>query len=156
MNEDIFDVLIYLFENYMDSDFDTAPDAHTLKTELKEAGFNKNNIIKAFDWLDTLAAQEEPEFASVCNFRIFCREEEQKLDIECRNFILSLQHLQILTPISRELVIDRAMDIEHKTITLEELKWITLIVLLSQADEEFAIAHMENIIYQNTIPTLLN
>ncbi len=156
MNEDIFDVLIYLFENYMDSDFDTAPDTYTLKTELKEAGFNKNNIIKAFDWLDTLASQEEPDFTSICNFRIFCREEEQKLDIECRNFILSLQNLQILTPTSRELVIDRAMDIECTTITIEELKWISLIVLLSQADEELAIAHMENLIYQDSIPTLLN
>ena len=68
--------------------------------------------------------------------------------MECRDLILFLQSMDILNPVSRELVIDRAMAIENKHISVEELKWITLIVLLSQPDEEFAIAHMENIIYQ--------
>jgi len=119
-----------------------------LKTELKAAGFNSKNIIKAFEWLDTLAQQEEPLFKSNKNFRIFCTEENQKLNLECRDFIFLLQRLEILTPVSRELVIDRAMAIGHKEISIEELKWIALIVLLSQSDEELAIAHMENIIYQ--------
>ncbi|NOR81395.1 MAG: DUF494 family protein [Methyloprofundus sp.] len=148
MNEDIFDVLIYLFENYMDSEVDIIPDTDMLQTELKAAGFNSGNISKAFDWLDTLALQEEPTFKSSKNFRIFCSEENRKLDLECRNFILFLQSMDILNPVSRELVIDRAMAIEKTYLSIEELKWITLIVLLSQPDEELAIAHMENMIYQ--------
>lgn len=148
MNEDIFDVLIYLFENYMDNDIDIIPDTDILKTELKAAGFNSGNIGKAFEWLDTLALQEEPAFKSNQNFRVFCTEEIQKLDLECRDFIFFLERLSILNPVTRELVIDRAMAIENQNISIEELKWITLIVLLSQADEELAIAHMENIIYQ--------
>ena len=155
MNEDIFDVLIYLFENYMDSEIDIVPDTDMLKTELKAAGFNNRNILKAFEWLDTLALQEEPTFKSAKNFRIFCTHEIQKLDLDCRDFILFLQRLNILNPVSRELVIDRAMAIENKQISIEELKWITLIVLLSQPDEELAIAHMENIIYQEA-PAFLN
>lgn len=155
MNEDIFDVLIYLFENYMDSDIDIIPDTNMLQTELKAAGFNTLNISKAFEWLDTLALQEEPNFKSAHSFRIFCTQECQKLDMECRNFILFLQSTNILNPVSRELVIDRAMAIESKAISIEELKWITLIVLLSQPDEELAIAHMENIIYQEA-PVFLN
>ncbi|GFO71643.1 Smg protein [Bathymodiolus japonicus methanotrophic gill symbiont] len=155
MNEDIFDVLIYLFENYMDSEIDIIPDTDMLHTELKAAGFNSGIISKAFEWLDTLALQEEPVFKSANNFRIFCAEECYKLDLECRNFILYLQGMAILTPVSRELVIDRAMAVEKKHISLDELKWIALIVLLSQADEELAIAHMENIIYQET-PDFLN
>jgi len=150
MNEDIFDVLIYLFENYMDSEVDIIPDTDMLQTELKAAGFNSGNISKAFDWLDTLALQEEPTFKSSKNFRIFCSEENRKLDLECRNFILFLQSMDILNPVSRELVIDRAMAIENTHISIEELKWITLIVLLSQPDEELAIAHMENLIYLET------
>ncbi len=149
MNEDIFDVLIYLFENYMDSEYDFIPDTDMLHTELKAAGFNSRNISKAFEWLDTLALQEEPLFkAAHSSFRIFCAEECHKLDVECRDFILFLQNLNILNPISRELVIDRAMALENTHISIEELKWISLIVLLSQADEELAIAHMENLIYQ--------
>ncbi|MDF1582905.1 MAG: DUF494 domain-containing protein [Methyloprofundus sp.] len=148
MNEDIFDVLIYLFENYMDSDMDIDADTDTLKTELKAAGFNSKNIIQAFEWLDTLAQQEEPMFKSNKNFRVFCAEENQKLDVECRDFIYFLQRLDILTPITRELVIDRAMAIESDQVSIEKIQWISLIVLLNQPDEELAIAHMENIIYQ--------
>jgi Smg protein len=155
MNEDIFDVLIYLFENYIDSEINIIPDTDLLKTELKAAGFNNKNILKAFEWLDTLALQKDPLFKSTKNFRIFCKEEIQKLDLECRGFILFLEHLNILTPTSRELVIDRVMAIENQAISIEELKWIALIVLLSQPDEELAIAHMENIIYHET-STLLN
>ncbi|MBE0468628.1 MAG: DUF494 domain-containing protein [Methyloprofundus sp.] len=148
MNEDIFDVLIYLFENYMDSDMDIDADTDTLKTELKAAGFNSKNIIRAFEWLDTLAQQEEPMFKSNKNFRVFCAEENQKLDVQCRDFIYFLQRLDILTPITRELVIDRAMAIESDQVSIEKIQWISLIVLLNQPDEELAIAHMENIIYQ--------
>jgi len=148
MNEDIFDVLIYLFENYMDSDIDIDADTDTLKTELKAAGFNSKNIIQAFEWLDTLVQQEEPMFKSNKNFRIFCVEENQKLDIECRDFIYFLQRLGILTPTTRELVIDRAMAIDSHQVSIEKIQWISLIVLLNQPDEELAIAHMENIIYQ--------
>lgn len=155
MNEDIFDVLIYLFENYMDSEVDFIPDTDMLQTELKAAGFKSRNISQAFEWLDTLALHQEPTFKSSANFRIFCVEENQKLDLECRNFILFLEGMNVLNPISRELVIDRAMAIENKLISIEELKWITLIVLLSQPDEELAIAHMENIIYQEA-PEFLN
>jgi Smg protein len=67
MNEDIFDVLIYLFENYMDSEIDIIPDTDLLQTELKAAGFNSGIILKAFEWLDTLALQEEPVFKSERN-----------------------------------------------------------------------------------------
>lgn len=148
MNEDIFDVLIYLFENYMDSDIDIDSDTDTLKTELKAAGFNSRNIIQAFEWLDMLVQQEEPMFKSNKNFRIFCAEENQKLSVECRDFIYFLQRLDILTPITREFVIDRAMAIDSHQVTLEKIQWISLIVLLNQPDEELAIAHMENIIYQ--------
>ncbi len=155
MTEDIFDVLIYLFENYMDSEIDIIPDTDILQTELKAAGFNSGIILKAFEWLDTLALQEEPIFKSEKNFRIFCTEECHKLDVECRNFILFLQDMNILNSVSRELVIDRAMAVDNKNVSIEELKWIALIVLLSQADEELAIAHMENIIYQDA-PAFLN
>ena len=74
--------------------------------------------------------------------------------MECRNFILFLQGMNILNSVSRELVIDRAMAIENTYLSIEELKWITLIVLLSQPDEELAIAHMENIIYQEAVAFL--
>ncbi len=150
MNEDIFDVLIYLFENYMGVEYDVELDTNNLKSELKQAGFNSNIILKAFDWLESLAIEEESLLEIKENFRIFSHEETEKLNLECRNFILFLCRLDILNALQRELVISRAMALSRKTILLEELQWITLLILLSQAEDEGSIAHLEHILYQET------
>lgn len=150
MNEDIFDVLIYLFENYMGMEYDVEPSTDSLTSELEQAGFQNQTINKAFNWLECLAIEEESLFETEANFRIFSHEETDTLNLDCRNFILFLCRLNILNTNQRELVINRAMAIEHKVVSLEELQWIALIILLSQPDDEFAIAHLEHIIYKDT------
>ncbi len=155
MKENIFDVLIYLFENYLDDEMDLTPDNEDIKSELLQAGFEANEVNNAFDWLETLTEQStiKPTISSA--FRIFCPQEEVKLDIECRNLLLSLEHSGILTPTTREIVIDRVMVVENKTITLDELKWTVLMVLLSQSDDDVAFSRMEDIVYDLT-PALLH
>ena len=49
MKEDIFDVLIYLFENYFDDDQDSFPDSAAITSELLEAGFQQPDVNKAFE-----------------------------------------------------------------------------------------------------------
>ena len=39
MKENIFDVLMYLFENYMEDEIEMLPDSDVIRTELLEAGF---------------------------------------------------------------------------------------------------------------------
>ena len=155
MKENIFDVLIYLFENYLDDDIDLIPDSEGIKTELLQAGFEQAEVNRAFDWLEALSEKDyiNPSISSA--FRIFCQQEEVKLDMECRNFLLFLEHSGILTATTREIVIDRALAIEHQTLTLDELKWTVLLVLLSQSDDDVAFSRMEDIIYDLT-PTLLH
>ena len=89
------------------------------------------------------------------NFRIFCCEEIAKLDIESRNLIMFLEQSGILNPDNREIVIDRAMALEEDEISLEKLKWITLMVLLSQPNEEIAFSRMEDFVY-DLVPTYLH
>ena len=49
MKEDIFDVLIYLFENYMDNEaFNDFIDSDTIHTELLEAGFEQTEVTQSF------------------------------------------------------------------------------------------------------------
>ena len=69
--------------------------------------------------------------------------------------MLSLEHTGILTPAIREIVIDRAMAIENETLSLDELKWTVLMVLLSQSDDDIAFSRMEDIVYDLT-PALLH
>lgn len=156
MKENIFDVLMYLFENYMEDEIEMLPDTDTVRVELLEAGFEQLEVSKAFDWLESLSLEGttiKPMLAPA--FRIFCQQEIAKLDIECRNLILYLEHNGILNSASREIVIDRVMALENEEISLEKLKWIVLMVLLSQPDEQLAFSRMEDIVY-NLSPTYLH
>jgi Smg protein len=149
MKENVFDVLIYLFENYMDEEVDPAADADAIRTDLLEAGFPNKEISKAFDWLESLAEQKPIQSISLPAFRVFSEQECVKLDTECRGLLMYLEQSGILTPASRELVIDRAMALQDEAIALENLKWIVLMVLFSQPDEEIAFARMENLVYES-------
>ncbi len=155
MKENIFDVLMYLFENYMEEEIDIFPDSDAIRTELLEAGFQQMAVSKAFDWLASLSLQGLIKTSAAPSFRIFCREEVAKLDIECRNLIMFLEQSGILNAANREIVIDRAMALENEDISLEKLKWITLMVLLSQPDEEIAFSRMEDLVY-NLVPSYLH
>lgn len=155
MKENIFDVLMYLFENYMEEEIEIFPDTDVIRTELLEAGFQQMAVSKAFDWLASLSLQGLIQTSATPTFRIFCREEIDKLDIECRNLIMFLEQSGILNATNREIVIDRAMALEDEEISLEKLKWITLMVLLSQPNEEIAFSRMEDLVY-NLVPNYLH
>jgi Smg protein len=155
MKEDIFDVLIYLFENYFDSDSESFPDSTEIASELLNAGFQQIDVNKAFDWLESLSDIEQmlPETSST--FRIFSPQECSVLDLECRDFLMYLEHTGILIPANREIAIDRVMALQDEEITLERLKWIVFMVLLSQPGDSEVFARMEDIVY-DLIPTSLH
>ena len=155
MKENVFDVLIYLFENYLDDETEASPDPDVIRNELLEAGFPHREISKAFDWLESLSEQKPIQSTSLPAFRIYSAQECVKLDTECRGLLMFLEQSSILTAASRELVIDRVMALNDESISLENLKWIVLMVLFSQPDEEIAFARMENLVYES-LPTYLH
>jgi Smg protein len=155
MKENIFDVLMYLFENYMEDEIEILPDSAVVKIELLEAGFEQLEVNKAFDWLESLSLQRAIEPSVSATFRIFCAEEKAKLNLEAIDFIMFLEHKGILSSANREIVIDRAMALDNEEISMEKLKWIVLMILLSQPDEEIAFSRMEDIVY-DLVPTYLN
>ena len=155
MKENIFDVLMYLFDNYMNEDSEIPPDNEMVKTELLEAGFGDRDVTRAFDWLESLAIEDLDIAAQASSsFRIFSPFEKERLDVECQDLMMTLERTGILNSINRELVLDRAIALEE-VLSLEKLKWIVLIVLLNQPDEELALARMEDIVY-DLLPTYLH
>jgi Smg protein len=152
MKEDVLDVLMYLFENYMDdeSTFDTDPEI--LKSQLSEAGFLNSEINKAFTWLEDLAALQEGAITRTVktgpSFRVFSPHEEKRLDLECRGFLLFLEQMGVLDGVSRELVLDRIMALESPEIDLEQVKWVVLMVLFNQPGLEEAFSWMENMVME--------
>ncbi len=152
MKEDMFEVLMYLFENHMQTDCKLHITEDVLMAELEKAGFNSLTIDRALDWLDGLLIVQESTapLASTQSVRIFTHYETHKLTPEIIGFLLSLQNMGILNTITRELVIDRLMAIEESDIDLAQVKWVTLLVLFNQPDEEAALACMENLVLENT------
>lgn len=152
MKENVFDVLMYLFENYLYNDEELGPDRELIESELFEAGFSQLEVRKAFDWLDALADRRNVpalEFDDKRSIRLFTEPEMTKLEADCRGFLLYLEQVGILTPVSRELVIDRMMALDDDEIDLDTLKWVVLMVLFSQPGQEEAYAWMENLIFDN-------
>ena len=58
----MFDVLVYLYENYWRPD--ACPDHRQLSRKLSAAGFERDEIQDALRWLDGLAAGAEANVAS--------------------------------------------------------------------------------------------
>jgi len=136
MKENILDVLMYLFENYMNDEIEFDTDEESLRVELQEAGFQQIEIAKAFDWLEGLAnLQEHPDGSATGNatsLRVYTSEEQDKLDLDSRGFLMFLEQSGVLDHGTREMVIDRVMALDAEDIDLEQLKWVVLMVLFNQ------------------------
>ncbi|OGT19073.1 MAG: hypothetical protein A2V90_06895 [Gammaproteobacteria bacterium RBG_16_57_12] len=151
MKENMLDILMYLFDHYMDEEENGAPDQDVLKTELAEAGFPVIEIDKAFRWLDglSLLRKNSPQhFQSNHAIRVYTAQEMEKLGPECRGFLLFLEQSGTLDEINRETVIDRLMALESDEIDLDQLKWIVLMVLFNQPGQEENLAIMESLVSQ--------
>ena len=145
MKESILDVLLYLFEHYIANDADLARDRDSLQNNLLQAGFSPAEIHKAFDWLEGLAERRPGPAVPRADgpVRVFFGPELDKLDVECRGFLMFLEQQGILDANQRELVLDRAMALDQDEIDLDDIKWVVLMVLFNQPGSEAAYAWME-------------
>jgi Smg protein len=148
----MFDVLMYLFETYVQSDADLMVDQDELAEELSRAGFHQDEIYKALDWLEQLAVLHDDERTPrpVCasdSFRIYAAQEMLKLSAECRGFLLFLEQISVLSCETREIVIERLMELDTPEIELDDLKWVVLMVLFNVPGNENACHQMEELLY---------
>ncbi len=127
----MFDVLVYLFENYYQNDASLDHDA--LARKLTAAGFENEDISDALDWLKSLASTESgpfPEhFDESGSFRGYSAEEAAKIPPEGRGFLAFLESARVLTPSLREVILERAMAVDADVVPLDKLKVIVLMVL---------------------------
>lgn len=153
MKESVLDVLMYLFENYMDDDAGLNTDHEALRVELEEAGFGNAEVQKAFAWLDSLAeAPQQLDWVRARDsIRVYSRDECVRVDVAARGFIMYLEQIGILSAPQRELVIEKIMALDaSREIDLEQIKWIILMVLFNQPGQESAYEQMENLVFAET------
>lgn len=153
MKENVIDILMYLFENYMDEDSAEDNDQETIEAELRAAGFPQSEISKAFTWIEGLAElQNEPLNLSPSSFalRHYNPMEMRKLGMEGQGFLIFLEQTGIIDQQIRETIIDRVMALDTDEIDLEQLKWIILMVLFNQPGREESYAWMEDLVFEET------
>lgn len=130
----MFDIFVYLFENFYQTD--RYPDQDALVRKLSAAGFEHDDIGDALAWLQGLSASEGSTFpdslAESTAFRGYAAVEASKLGAEGRGFLAFLEGAKVLTPLLREIIIERAMALAEDSVSIEKLKVIVLMVLWSQ------------------------
>jgi Smg protein len=130
----MIDILVYLFENYYDFTAHPKPDA--LARKLTAVGFDEDEISVALDWLNGLKTARVAEFASDRRaVRIYTDDEQQKLGVDCLNFVVFLELAGVITPALRELIVERGISLEDSPVPLSKFKIIVLMVLWSREQD---------------------
>jgi Smg protein len=150
MKENVFDVLLYVFENYIDTEDTNKPDKDTLENELERAGFTELEVNKALDWLENMTVIADDAVSQVdTSMRFFSESELARLDVKCRGYLLFLEQVGVLDNDTREIVIERVMALDTEEVELEQLKWVVLMVLFYQPGREVAYAWMEDLVFDD-------
>jgi len=150
----MFDILMYLFETYIQSEADSMVDHDLLTDELTRAGFHQDDIYKALNWLEKLSALQDtdtyPYLTRVArqSVRVYTEAEMQLLDTNSRGFLLFLEQVNVLDFTTREMVVDRVMELDTDHFSMDDLKWVILMVLFNVPGQESAYSQMENLIFE--------
>jgi len=148
----MYDILAYLFENCQQAEL--ADDRERVVRKLSAAGFEDSDISEALHWLAGVLSAPRGDASRAlpdarASFRVFAPRELAKLDAECRGFLITLEQSGMLTPETRELVLERSLATSGAGLSLDQLKLIVLMVLWNQqtsttrllAEDLFSAAH---------------
>ncbi|MFI4929219.1 MAG: DUF494 family protein [Burkholderiales bacterium] len=135
----MFDVLVYVYENYWRPD--ACPEHEQLTRKLSAVGFESEEIEDALTWLHGLAqgAQAAAHAQSARAMRVYTDAERELLGEPSIGFISFLESSGVLVPSMREMVLDRAKAAGEALIDLEHLKVIVLMVFWSVGEEPDAL-----------------
>ena len=156
MTGSVLDILIYVFDQYMLAEAPEVPEREALAADLERAGFGRHNVERALDWLADLAGERSrPDIDSTQpSLRVFSADELERISTSCRGYLLQLEHEGILSPLQREIVIDRLVALgnyqDSDEVDIDRLKWLVLMVLSSQPGQEQACARMEDLVFDET------
>ncbi len=135
----MFDVLVYLYENYWQPA--ACPEHRQLSRKLSAVGFENEEIEDALSWLAGLAETAESHGGEQGKdaMRVYTAAENDHLGEASIGFVSFLESAGVLRAPMREMVVDRAMAIPAGPLALEDLKIIVLMVFWSLGEEPDAL-----------------
>jgi Smg protein len=132
----MFDILMFLFESYYDADH--YPDTDKLSLKLTAAGFEDEEIHLALAWLSglkQLSASNYPVAINHSGTRCYAELEIDRISIEARRFLTFWEQNKLITPVEREMILDRAVAMGREDLSLDKVKLIALMVLWNLREE---------------------
>ena len=132
----MFEILMYLFESYLDAG--SYPEPDKLERKLSAAGFEDDDISEALTWLSALQQQDPDSYPARlehAGLRHFADLELQRISLEARQFLIFAEQQKMISAVEREMIIDRAVALQQESIKLDKLKLIMLMVLWNRHRE---------------------
>lgn len=132
----MFDILMYLFESYFHAG--SYPDPDKLSIKLSAVGFEEDDISRALSWLSGLNQLTQTDYPDAINqsgLRSFAKLESKCICQEGLQFISFWEHNKFITPVEREMILDRAVAFGRDALPLDRVKLIALMVLWNQHEE---------------------
>ncbi|MCF6765099.1 DUF494 domain-containing protein [Thiotrichales bacterium 19S3-7] len=145
-NRNLLDTLMYLFERIsQEKDIASSEPAFTTPDEIEsgllEAGYEKNEVSRLIEWLESFNAKEQEDAQSSrlsqCNgFRIYHDRELEKIEPSALSYLLKLEQSGKLKPQAREFILDQIIKLDVSNISLEHVKWILSMTKLNHEGPE--------------------
>jgi Smg protein len=154
----MFEILMFLFENYMSGSVMLPVDNETVVTELEKIGFDRHEVGRALDWLEglnqyQLAFEAGPGFTSQA-LRYYLPQESERLTTEGVGLLMHLEQIGIIDAATREVVIDRLMALDPREIDPGRIKWVVLMALFNQPDKKTALSLLQDMILADSYDVL--
>lgn len=150
MDPSVLNVVLYLYEHYLENSEQTPPRA-ALEKILQSGGVSPAKASEALDWLENLGADEPvPDLPAASAQRVYSTRECARLGRAARGLLMYLEQADVLRPAERELVIERALALDEAQIDIEALQWVVLLTLYHLPGREAAFAQMEDICYADS------
>ena len=121
---------MFLFESYFDAG--SYPDSDKLSFKLSAAGFEDGDIHLALSWLTDLKLLDATDYPASINqggTRCYAELEIRRISIEGLHFLTFLEQSKVITPVEREMIIDRVVAVDRENLSLSKVKLIALMVL---------------------------
>ena len=132
----MFDILMFLFESYFYAG--SYPNSDKLSLKLSVAGFEDDDIHRVLNWLSGLKQLTQADYPAAINdsgVRCYADLEIKCVSQEARRFLTFWEQTKMVTPVEREMIIDRAVALGCENLPLEKVKLIALMVLWNQHQE---------------------
>jgi len=150
---------MFLFENYLDASLVLKQDKNTdIAFELEKIGFHSYEIDRALHWLEGLMQIQTTMITqsplSTTSMRHYNLAESSHIGLNGMGFLLYLEQINILDPMTREIVIDRVMALDSREVDIPRIRWVVLMALFNQPEKKSALRLLQEMILADAFDVL--